>query len=150
MAKKTALDITQIALASRVFRSAIEKSLPMGSPIMDGFPYGACDDASLLLAKYLGECGLGTWTYCCGTRYRDGESRSHAWIEQDELIVDITADQFGESPDPVVVTHDREWHDQFLRISGSGGEALLDNYDVGTRERLTGLYSQILQSMLEI
>jgi len=73
------------------------------------FPLGACGDASLLLARYLHEAGMGDWEYVNG--WKDG--RAHAWLQQGDLIVDITADQFVESKRPVIVTENNEWHGQF-------------------------------------
>lgn len=44
-----------------------------------GFPRGACLDASLLLAEYLEDCGLGTWGCVAGARpHSPATSKSHA------------------------------------------------------------------------
>ena len=37
---------------------------------------------------------------------------THAWIDQGGLIVDITADQFDDIDDAVIVTFDRSWYDR--------------------------------------
>ncbi|WP_377806571.1 hypothetical protein [Azospirillum sp. A29] len=47
--------------------------------------------------------------YVCGFRYEDIGTSTHAWIEADDIIIDVTADQFGQPP--VMVTRDRAWHD---------------------------------------
>jgi hypothetical protein len=44
---------------------------------------------------------------------RRGE-RTHAWLEKDGVIVDITADQFDDAECPVMVTADDSWHRQFV------------------------------------
>lgn len=41
------------------------------------------------------------------------QSRSHAWLERDGVIVDITADQFDEGLPPVLVVEVSVWHDAF-------------------------------------
>ena len=50
--------------------------------------------------------------YIFGKRYRDAGHDTHAWLEMNELIIDITGDQFDR--EPVVVTTDRSWHDTWL------------------------------------
>lgn len=35
---------------------------------------------------------------------------SHAWLTLDGLTIDITADQFAEINDPVIVAHGSAWH----------------------------------------
>lgn len=70
------------------------------------FPNGACGDTSDI-GRYLGEvCGLDA-VYLCATRPADSQDQSHAWIEVDGVIVDLTADQFGEPP--VIVTRSSLW-----------------------------------------
>lgn len=46
-------------------------------------------------------------------RALDPGAQSHAWIELDGLIVDISGDQFVDQHEPVFVTKDRTWHDSF-------------------------------------
>ena len=73
------------------------------------FPHGSCGEAILLLAKYLEENGCGTFDYILGNR----DGYSHAWLQQRNIIVDITADQFDDNHDPVIVGVDNSWHCQF-------------------------------------
>ena len=73
------------------------------------FPTGSCGDCSMILGTYLITQGFENVEYVVGI---DGE-QSHAWMECEGIIVDITADQFGPNFDPVIVTKDRTWHDQF-------------------------------------
>ena len=92
----------------------VRTALETGSYLRSGlrsFPRGACGDASRLLGIYLESLGLGKWTYVQG---QAGGQRfaTHAWVEQDGLIVDITADQFDDVAEPVIVTRDRSWHDR--------------------------------------
>ena len=39
--------------------------------------------------------------------------QSHAWLEYEGWILDITADQFEDINDKVLVRKDRTWHSQF-------------------------------------
>jgi len=97
------------------FRAAIEKCNQKMLPItFESFPRGSCGDAALLLAKYLQNAGLGSFDYICGEyRYGEWEFQSHAWLQKGRLIVDITADQFEEITQKVIVTTDHSWHKRF-------------------------------------
>lgn len=107
------------------FRSAILKS-NKGALItsLHKFPYGACSDSSLLLARYLIKRGYKNVQYVSGKK-ADIENNvylSHAWLELNEYIIDITIDQFGDINEPVLITTDRQIHDMFdndiLRYQG--------------------------------
>ena len=78
---------------------------------LQNFPNGACGDASYLLAKYFNKKGCGQFEYVLGERIPN--FHSHAWLERNGIIVDITADQFESISSPVLVTTDRSWHTQF-------------------------------------
>ncbi|MGA5824291.1 hypothetical protein ACPC54_41425 [Kitasatospora sp. NPDC094028] len=100
------------------------------------FPTGACLDASLLLAEYLTDRGRGEWKCVVGERpVGPAMPHSHAWLERNGLIVDITADQFADSSGLAVwVTRDRAWHAQFgdvearRRLSRPEDDERLDAY----------------------
>jgi hypothetical protein len=51
---------------------------------------------------------------------------SHAWVEQGQVLADITADQFTDVPDRVIVTADRSWHDAGFPSSSATKTASLD------------------------
>jgi hypothetical protein len=93
------------------FRSAIIKSNPATLSLitLQNFPHGACGDAALLLAKYLQEKEYGNFDYVLGER----EGCSHAWLQRESLIIDITADQFDDQQAAVIVTVDHSWHSLF-------------------------------------
>ncbi|RYZ17888.1 MAG: hypothetical protein EOO70_00630 [Myxococcaceae bacterium] len=96
------------------FRQAIEQAPPgrLGSSLTS-FPAGACGDASLLLGSYLQEVGEGEFSYVLGWRARERDGvrdgrESHAWLQQGEILIDITADQFSTESapiEPVIVTN---------------------------------------------
>lgn len=142
------LRVTTLAVA---FRAAIlganrNKLLPS----LRDFPSGACGDASLLLARFLEESGLGTALYVWGHR----EKYSHGWLESGNLIVDITSDQFLADPEAilvldeppqttggVLVTTDRSWHSQFEDMQRHA--ARIDIYDDFTNKVLQEAYREI-------
>lgn len=116
-------------------------------PQFAGFPKGACGDAAMTLGAYLTRCGLGEFDYVLGTRieHASDESSSHAWIEQDGLVVDITADQYPEVTWPVIVSSYSEWH---LRLSGTPQhKARLDVFGEFVKEELDRIYKVILENV---
>lgn len=106
---------TQIRVAAARFRLAIQQAKDKLGESFRYFPLGACGDASVLLGMYLTEEGFGEFEYVSGERYFEEEERhaTHAWLAQGSLIVDITADQFYEIDNPVMVTRVSEWHSGF-------------------------------------
>lgn len=110
------MDLEQLRNIAKRFRKALEcvpiKERPGG---LKEFPSGSCGDATLLLGTYLIELGVEPFDYVLGGR-RDpsGEEwTGHAWLEKDGVVVDITADQFPDGPNAIVVLRDSAWHDGF-------------------------------------
>jgi hypothetical protein len=61
------------------------------------------------------------------------------------VIIDITADQFVEIHEPVIVTTDHQWHDAFsLR---NQHEADYELYDDRTRDMFTDAYRKIVANI---
>ena len=102
------------------FRGAIERCDPSTLPIrLQDFPRGSCADATLLLGTYLAEIGVGTFEYVEGDRGEGCKPASHAWLEGGGLIIDITADQFAEVSEPVIIAETSAWHQTFKVLSRS-------------------------------
>jgi hypothetical protein len=138
-------DFVQVTALAARFRHAIEQSdqrrLPPG---FDGFPAGCCGDAALFLGTFFKEQGFGTFTYVCGLRGEGADQHSHAWFEApDGVIIDITADQFPEITEPVIVTAHSDWHNTFDQEERH--EADYRIYDEGTVARLGIVYQTILR-----
>lgn len=105
-------DAADLQLAARDVRLALEalRERPPAWWFRD-FPDGCCADASAVLAAHLSARGIGQEILdVCGERHVP-EYCSHAWLEVDGQIVDITADQFGEGHAAVWLPVDRAWHD---------------------------------------
>lgn len=56
------------------------------------FPFGCCGITTLMHGAYLHAFGFDQQEYVCGMRF----DFSHAWLELDEHIIDITSDQFSD------------------------------------------------------
>jgi len=98
-----------VRVAAAAFRVALETTPDLCTPSLARFPRGACGDVSELLGQYLRDAGLGTWLYRSGVKHEPAFA-SHAWIESEGLIVDITADQFPAVREPVIVAAASAWH----------------------------------------
>lgn len=93
------------------FRKAIEKCDQRNlSVAFSAFPQGSCGDACILLGKWLEQNGYDDFDFVVGER----EEQSHAWLEKNDIIVDITADQFDDNLPTVIVSNDHGWHSQFI------------------------------------
>jgi len=137
----------RIRCLSEIFRAAIEAAVCKHQsrlPItLQGFPSGACGDAALLLAKFLEQHGEGAFDYMLGVR----AGWSHAWLQRGALIVDITADQFDDMAEPVVVAEVSDWHALF--DGASQGLADFTGWDAHTRMEFTATYACVLTSVPE-
>jgi hypothetical protein len=121
------------------FRRAIERCPRSQLPIrFRDFPHGSCGDAALLLAKFLQENGHTDFLYIC----RRCEDQSHAWLQRDDLIVDITADQFPDQQQSVIVAFDSDWHKTFERDPFDEKEQVADfeQYDPRTAAEMRNAY----------
>ncbi|MCW6084244.1 transglutaminase domain-containing protein [Clostridium sporogenes] len=101
------------------------------------YPRGCCGDASNLLAKFFSDNGI-ECEYVWGMR---GE-QSHAWLECGDLIVDITADQFPEIKEKILITTNKSWHKKFKGQKRSDGD--FEKFEPYNRHRLSTVYKNIL------
>jgi hypothetical protein len=103
------------------FRLAIESTPPEDRPIgMQDFPNGACGDTALLFGAYLVDHAIPGFKYICGERGSNADNTwfSHAWLQRNDLVVDLTADQFSDAPAGVIVSSPLPWHKQFRTEQG--------------------------------
>tara|TARA_R110002072_G_scaffold271038_2_gene430935 strand:+ start:42282 stop:42722 length:441 start_codon:yes stop_codon:yes gene_type:complete len=130
-----------------LFRSAIVRTDRSKLPITFAeFPAGSCGDAAILLGTFLTERGCGDFTYISAFRgSNDDDSwHTHAWVAQYDLVVDITADQFPDSDDPVIVVRDSPWHSQFTVDQSHAAHYCV--YDANTRHALKRAYDVVMEN----
>ncbi|MBL0385622.1 hypothetical protein JJB07_03070 [Tumebacillus sp. ITR2] len=137
------MKLTQFASRFRRMMEKCDPSELLQIPALSRFPRGACGDTSDLLAMYLVDNGFSNVSYVCGM---DG-SQSHAWLEFDGWLVDITADQFVGVDESVIVTKDRSFHDRFKRQISVHGNPERHNKQVF--ERLSSAYLLVLSKESE-
>ena len=132
------------------FRRAIvsldRNSLPI---TLQDYPRGACGDATLLLGTYLSERGFGSFDYVLGQRgdkaRNNSDWTSHAWLEQDGLVVDITPDQLPDTNEEVIVTIRSPLHRQFNGEPQHTADYRL--YDARTVAMLEPVYQKVVREM---
>jgi hypothetical protein len=137
-------NLTELKTAATKFRLAIERCdrRRLICTFQD-FPKGSCGDASLLLRAFLQEQGLGTFGYMLGWRESDSGRSSHAWLETGGVIVDITADQFPEIDERIIVTENSAWHAGF-ELDDAEQVSDYRRYDASTVAELDSSYGIIL------
>jgi len=129
-----------------LFRNAIEKTDPSKLPIsFRNFPKGSCGDVVPLLGRFLKNQGFGSFDYISGSRGQNSDWHSHAWLQQDQLIVDITADQFREINESVIVTYKSTWHKTF--VTRVLHKADYEIYDDQTFANLELVYNEIIKKI---
>lgn len=109
----------KIRASAEKFRGALDaidwaKDAPT---IYEDFPAGTCRDMSELFAEHLLQEGFNNLFIVSGKN----NDWSHAWIELENLAIDITADQFIEFDDikspplknGVLIAPPATWHFQF-------------------------------------
>ncbi|EQB0441288.1 hypothetical protein ACYAE2_002300 [Pseudomonas aeruginosa] len=101
-------------LVTHAFRKELEKQKGLGQlpDHLKRFPNGCCGVVSELLGDYLNNhLGLRV-EYVCGEK----DGGSHAWIELDGAVIDITSDQFEGRP-PVFIDAKDTWYTSWEETS---------------------------------
>lgn len=115
------MSVEQIRECAERVRAALQGFNPEDLPVgLKLFPRGACGDACLLLGAALQDQELGNFRYVCGLTHKDGSNESHAWLVGEGLIIDITADQFGDGMPAVFVGGASDWHDRWKDVVETG------------------------------
>ncbi len=126
-------NIDKIKVLSKRFRQAIlncDRSELHYS--FNDFPVGSCSEASRLLATFLKDNGFGDFNFVKGKRGQGEALETHYWLEKDNVIVDITANQFEGIDDDVFITNiDSALHRSFdQEIMGLADYRLIEAIDV--------------------
>ncbi len=103
-------------VASRL-RATIDRAKVADAPIawLSRFPRDCCNLAANLLLFDLSLAGVSKLRRLIAHVPCDNSSRPrHVWVEADEFVVDITADQFGQ--EPVIAAPHSVWHESLLGV----------------------------------
>jgi len=135
-------NFTKLFLETSKFRRAIENCNKSNLPeSFHSFPKGSCGDASIILAHYLNKKGFGDFDYVLGVRM----GKLHGWLRQNEIIIDITADQFADNDEKVIITLNPKWHNEFKVEKQHNAD--LNIYDESTKSKLLITYNEILKNI---
>ena len=96
-----------------------------------------------LLAAHLKDEGFGKFYYVSG--WREDGSTSHAWLEKNSVILDVTADQFDDGDQRPLVATDLRWHSQFSKHRQCREDG--DFREVGEPPHLSKAYAVLLQHL---
>ena len=96
-----------VQIARYIFSTYKTDICPNG--ILNSFPRGACGLSSEFLGKYLIDLGFTNVKRVSGKR----NFETHAWLSVDDLIVDITSDQFPDGLSPVYIGELSIFHKSF-------------------------------------
>jgi len=137
-----------VRVGARRFRDAIVSTDKTKLPsTFENFPVGCCGDTAPMLGHYLCDIGLGKFDYVLGERGSPGpasDEQSHAWLQQEGLVVDITADQFPEIQTEVIVSADSQWHRTFRSRTDYVADFELEAFQGPAHPTLRDAYVQIL------
>lgn len=104
----------QVRTLASEFRRAVLVAGPENLMIgLRYFPKGACYETSLLLGELLRQRGLDGFHCVCGNAQLGEVFESHCWLSNNEIIIDITADQFGNGMPGVFVSRDFSWYQRW-------------------------------------
>ncbi len=97
-----------VALAFR--RGFMNADLSNAPGALPHFPDGCCNWGSYMMGHFLKyEQRLKPFEVI-GERFAPDGTDQHSWLRVDEIIVDITSDEFPDSEAPVIVGLSSEWH----------------------------------------
>ena len=140
------MPIENIKKAACEFRQSIEVCGASLGAAFEHFPSGCCGDATPLLGTYLIERGLGEFQYMLGYyKYSSNDSCSHAWLQSDSLIIDITADQFSDISEKVIVARKSKWHELLKGAPQNLADYRI--YDSNTVATLSVMYQEIVKNI---
>src|SRR5690348_16308260 len=135
---QTELDLDHLKEVVSHFRRAIEACDQAHLPAtFQDFPAGSCGDTTLLLAKFLEQNGFGHFDYVFGAQ----EGKTHAWLQKARLVIDITADQFADVDQPVIVEYGSAWHGGFQEELKYTAD--FENYGDAMRDEFRAMYARI-------
>lgn len=105
-----------IAVANEFRRAFDNADLSCAPGFLPQFPQGCCLWASLFIANFL------KYEYGLFPRHAASEGHpvygsGHEWVVVNEMIIDITVDQFRDAPAAIIVAEESKWHDEWQKLT---------------------------------
>ncbi|WP_156176652.1 hypothetical protein [Kiloniella spongiae] len=112
------LDIISARKIAKAFRvSFMETDLSDAVGSLPHFPEGCCNWSSYIIGHYLKyKKGLNP-REIIGERFYPDDSLEHSWLLVDDIIIDITSDQFPDSNAATLVSYSSSWHDKWKIVA---------------------------------
>jgi len=129
------------------FREAILKCDRTELPLsLADFPIESCSDASMLLGTYFKDNGIDGFILIKGKRGEGSSLETHYWLEHGDLIIDITADQFEDINEGIVISENNsEWYRTFDKsVLQEADCRMVSAKDV--RAHLEAVYDYVLEA----
>jgi len=141
---------TLILETAQNLRATIERAQSGNAGIrwLPRFPRNCCNFAANLLLLEFSESGGERFRRMLGTVLDDrgDDLATHVWVQADDLVVDIAADQF-EQP-KVIVEHLSSWHDSLHDVKPFLPKSdLVDGVSESEIARLRELYDDVLREL---
>jgi hypothetical protein len=141
-------DINKLLIIANKFRSAFEETDLSEAPgFLPGFPEGCCSWASYMIGNYLKyELGLNPIEIQAERDAYDGND-PHSWIVVNDIIIDITSDEFDDSNEKVIVSSNSEWHKGWEVVNEAEIVKIneYDKIDYGKKLKPTDVYNMLTE-----
>ena len=85
--------------------------------------------------------------YVLAESYKGKKQRSHAWLGRGTLVIDITADQFPDVSESVIVTLDSPWHRAWRGKVQHGADYRLYGVEDGAGRVLHDAYRTLIRQI---
>lgn len=115
------------------------------------FPFECCHHATSLLGVFLHEGAFAGITKMSGRR-PDGEDGKHHWLEINGIVVDITAYQFADVDEKVIVSQSSGWHSALdgkplpLGVEGESEQEYFERIKAFYNEQYDDLYDRLAET----
>ncbi|MFA5846272.1 MAG: hypothetical protein WC855_05170 [Thermodesulfovibrionales bacterium] len=99
----------------------------------------------MLLGTYFKDNGIDGFILIKGKRGEGSSLETHYWLEKDDMLIDITADQFEGINEAIVITDtNSSWHGTFAKeIRQEADYRMIAASDV--RKHLEAVYDYVLE-----
>ena len=141
------VDSQKLAAFADACRRALEGLATNQGSMFHRFPLGACGPAAELVGRLLAERLGQSGSYVCGDGHPDlSPAQSHAWVESDKHIIDITHDQFSNTVvSGWVLPIESDWHRRFGNIERRSGFCMPSGWPMYPHDG----YRAMLQALAE-
>ena len=98
--------------------------------IFDNFPSNCCEFSSMMFARFLIEEQGYNFTDILMVKgqCKKAHHQLHLWLEVKEYVCDMTAGQFHDAPERIIIAKRSFWHNQFQILGKNAPQICFDDY----------------------